>query len=406
MSVEFAGRSGSVAARLPRRSRSATLRLRRQRRLLLSTWRRLTRWEFWPPWAFYPPVVAYLVFLMVKHRSATLFTAANPGMPAGGFVGESKFDILRRLSASAGRVAAAELLPGHLGLATKLDRATAFMTAHAIGFPVVLKPDQGQRGSGVVVVRSAAMLADCLARSTADTIIQEYAPGAEFGVFYYRRPSEPRGHIFSVTEKRFPTVHGDGRGTLEELILGDDRAVCMARFHLDRHRERLQDVPPAGERVELVELGTHCRGAEFVDGEAVLTPALEDAFDEVSRGFDGFCFGRFDVRTPLVEDFRMGRNFKIVELNGVTSEATHIYDPATSLWAAYRVLFEQWRIAFEIGAENRRLGFEPTPVKELVRLVRDYRRTARLHLRSPVVSGGPDASWGPSPAGAAPTVPD
>ena len=44
-----------------------------------------------------------------------------------------------------------------------------------------------------------------------------------------------------------------------------------------------------------------------------------------------------------------GRNMKILELNGVTSEATHIYDPKFSLLDAYRVLFQQWRIAFEIG---------------------------------------------------------
>jgi len=47
---------------------------------------------------------------------------------------------------------------------------------------------------------------------------------------------------------------------------------------------------------------------------------------------------------------------KIVELNGVTSEATHIYDPKLSLFGAYRVLFEQWRIAFEIGYLNRTRG--------------------------------------------------
>jgi membrane protein DedA with SNARE-associated domain len=35
----------------------------RGRRLFLSRWRRLTRWEFWPMWAVYPPVVAYIVWL-------------------------------------------------------------------------------------------------------------------------------------------------------------------------------------------------------------------------------------------------------------------------------------------------------------------------------------------------------
>ncbi|MEZ4457171.1 MAG: hypothetical protein R2882_11575 [Gemmatimonadales bacterium] len=41
----------------------------RGRRLLLSRWRRLTRWEFWPRWAFYPPIVAYIVWLAIKHQA-------------------------------------------------------------------------------------------------------------------------------------------------------------------------------------------------------------------------------------------------------------------------------------------------------------------------------------------------
>src|ERR1051325_5693035 len=64
-------------------------------------WRRLTRWEFWPPYLFYPPVVAYIFYLGAKHRSMTLFTAANPAIPAGGFVGESKHEILQNLKQAA-----------------------------------------------------------------------------------------------------------------------------------------------------------------------------------------------------------------------------------------------------------------------------------------------------------------
>lgn len=33
---------------------------------------------------------------------------------------------------------------------------------------------------------------------------------AEFGVFYYQRPSEAKGGTFSITENRFPVVKGDG----------------------------------------------------------------------------------------------------------------------------------------------------------------------------------------------------
>ena len=47
-----------------------------------------------------------------------------------------------------------------------------------------------------------------------------------------------------------------------------------------------------------------------------------------------------------------------------------------SLFNAYRVLVEQWRIAFEIGQRNRERGARPSSVAELIRMVRDYRRLA------------------------------
>lgn len=353
----------------------------RRRRLFVSKWRRLTRWEFWPPWMFYPPVVAYMAHLMVKHGSVTLFTAANPSILAGGVVGESKYDILRGLSGAGAYVARFALIRGELSTATKTRLVQGFITENALSFPVVLKPNHGQRGSGVVIVRSASALKECLEQLHADTIVQEYVPGEEFGVFYYRRPSEAEGHIFSITEKRFPTVVGDGRRTLERLILDDERAVCAARLYLERHEEQLQTVLDDGVVFPLAELGSHCRGALFLDGGHRLTPAMESRFDAIARSFDGFFFGRFDVRAAAgLDEFSAGEGFKILELNGVTSEATHIYHPGTPLAKAYRVLAEQWRIAFEIGAENRARGIAPTSVRQLVMLALAYRRTARTHL--------------------------
>jgi hypothetical protein len=134
--------------------------------------------------------------------------------------------------------------------------------------------------------------------------------------------------------------------------------------------------------VQLVELGTHCRGAVFLDGRWAKTEALEAAIDRISRTYAGFYFGRYDIRTPSVEDFKQGRNFKVVELNGVTSEAAHIYDPRNSLFAAYRVLFEQWRIAFEIGAQNRQRGAHPTPLHMLARLILEF-KCSRLTTTEP-----------------------
>lgn len=351
----------------------------RGRRLLLSAWRRRTRWEYWPRWVFYPPVVLYVLWLGLKHRSLTLFTAANPAIPGGGLVGESKAAILRGLDGGDGLVARFDLIPAFIPPEERPRQALAFKERHQLPWPLVLKPDIGERGSGVAIVRNEVSLRAYLGAASTDTIVQEYVPGAEFGVFYYRLPDEETGRIFSITEKRFPAVVGDGRRTLEELILADDRAVAMAPYYLRLHAPRLAWVPAAGERVQLVELGTHCRGAAFYDGGWVRTPLLEAAIDRLSRRYDGFWIGRYDIRTPNLDDFRAGRNFKVVELNGVAAEATHIYDPKTPLGTAYRTLFAQWRLLFDLAARNVRRGARPASLGDLFRLLAARQRATRSH---------------------------
>lgn len=240
-------------------------------------------------------------------------------------------------------------------------------------FPVVLKPDVGERGAGVAIVRSRTEFEAYLRAAEGDTILQEYVPGVEFGVFYYRYPGEREGCIFSITEKRFPEVIGDGKATLEQLIRRDPRAVCIASVYLKNRQPGY--VAREGERVRLVEIGSHCRGAIFVNGERLRTPALEQAIERVSRAHPGFYMGRFDVRAASVEAFQRGE-FKVIELNGVSAEATHVYDPAVSLLEAYRVMYTQWRMASEIGAINRARGAEPMPLTAFFRLIRDRRMPA------------------------------
>ena len=351
----------------------------RGRRLLVSSWRRITNWEFWPAYVFYPPVVIYVAWLMLKYRSLTLFTVSNPAIPGGGFIGESKAEIYRGLENAKEFLPKWQLLAASASVEEKVQLAKDFIANQSLAYPVVLKPDAGQRGSGVGIIKSDSELETYLRQANVDTLIQEFLPGEEFGVFYYRYPNQPTGKIFAITEKRFPAVTGDGKSTLEQLILNDSRAVCMARFLLDKHANHLWDKPVAGEVVKLVELGTHCRGAVFLDGGWVKTDELEATIDRICQHFEGFYFGRFDIRTPNIDDFRKGKSFKVIELNGVTSEATSIYDPKNSVFTAYKTLFEQWRIAFEIGAQNQEQGFQPTQLRKLLKWMIAYREQSQTH---------------------------
>ncbi len=337
----------------------------RGRRLLIGRWCRIRYWEFWPVWVFYLPVIAHIGWLALKYRRPTLFTAANPAMPAGGFVGESKAAILDRI--------APEWVPRYRLIdddaQDPLTEAFSFLREAGLDYPVVFKPDVGERGRGVVILRSREELETAVAGAREPFLLQEHVPGSELGVFYLREPGEERGRIFSITDKRLPEVVGDGRSTLERLILDDDRAVAMAPVYLKHLSGRADRIPEAGERVRLTDVGTHCLGAVFGDGERFKTPAFEAAVERIARPIEGFHFGRFDLKAPSPEAFARGENLRVLELNGVTSEATHIYDPRHSLRNAYATLFRQWDLAFEIGRMNRERGVKPAGVGEVLRLI-------------------------------------
>lgn len=346
----------------------------RARQRLTAAIARLWRWEFWPMGVFYAPVAGWTAWLAARHGGYRTITAANPGMPDGGVVGESKFAILSRLP-DEWTIPSAIVEPGPPE--SRVASLRGIMDARGWRFPLVLKPDVGQRGSGVRLARGDADAADYLARLAAQVLVQPYHPGPyEAGVFYYRRPGAGRGRILAITDKHFPFVVGDGRSSLEDLIWTHPRCRMQARTFLARLGDRRAEIPADGERVPLAIAGNHAQGTLFKDGRHLITPALEAAVDAIARHYDGFFIGRFDVRYRDREAFMAGRDLAIVELNGATAECTNIYDPDRSLLAAYRTLFLQWRLVFEIGAANRRAGRPASSTQRLVHLLREHLRAA------------------------------
>jgi hypothetical protein len=294
-------------------------------------------------------------------------------MPAGGLIGESKGDILDAVGLRE-FVARYHRLRGDTGNGEALSAIRTFMQSEQLTYPIVLKPDCGQRGEGVRVAHCERDVRTYLERIPGDLIVQEHIPGPEYGIFYYRLPGEERGQIFSVTEKYMPTITGDGVHTLEDLVCLDRRAACQEKAYHHANRDRWQEVIPAGKTVPLVEIGTHCRGAIFLDGEREVTEALAESNDRNSPSYPGFYFGRLDVRCLDGQSIGAGSGYRVLEINGVTSEATHIYDPKYNVWHAYRVLFRQWSLAFDIGRRNHRRGAVPTSPRGIWTQFRQFER--------------------------------
>jgi pimeloyl-ACP methyl ester carboxylesterase len=346
------------------------LRTARTRGLLRGRWLRFRRWEYWPSWAVYAPLVPRLMWRARRYGGLRITTCVNPAISLGGLVGESKSVIF---DAMAGAPEVARWTRIEAGeLSARRDAVERFAAGLVSAWPLVLKPDRGERGSGVRIVRTESERDAALSEISIPLIAQEYVGGVEYGVFWYRMPGDERGHVFSVSHKEPVALLGDGLKSLEDLLLAHDRVLPLLDYHLERHRSRLRDVPARGERIEVTELGTHSLGATFLDSMHLKTKELEVAIDRMMASAPYLDFGRFDIRAASEAEFRAGRGLRVLELNGLSAEAAHAYDPASPVSTARRILLEQWTLALRIGALRAQSGVRKAGWWEIWRALRAH----------------------------------
>lgn len=336
-------------------------------------WQRTVRWEFWPWRIVYIPVAVYWFFLAIKARGWVFFSAANPCMRFGGLVAYSKTDVTKLVPTA--------YLPKTI-FVEPTDSSAAVQTKVAVeqmGFPLIIKPDMGERGKGVKILRTEQELQKALGSFKERMLLQVYEDlPMEFGVMYSRKADEPKGMISSVVVKEFPVLEGDGKHTLLQLILSNLRARFSYRIHIRKFADRLDEVLAKGEKLRLVNIGNHMLGTTFYNGNHLITPELEEVFDRLAKQINGFHIGRFDVRAESVEELTKG-NFKVIEVNGVNSEPCHIFHPGRSLFLAWRDLFKHWKRIADISMVNHRNGVPYASYFEIRREIRKHNREGAQH---------------------------
>ncbi|ETI62328.1 ATP-grasp domain-containing protein [Marinomonas profundimaris] len=330
----------------------------------------ISPYEFMPSWFFYAPVVVQSLLLGLRHGDVCLPLMANPSIKLSGMVGESKTDILNL----AGPIAKQWIEPfitltkNADNLTIQLEEAVLAMASAGLSFPIVAKPDLGCRGVGVKLLKSKMQLYDYIRDfpESARFLLQRKAPyQAEAGVFYVRYPGQEQGEIISITLKYAPSVVGDGIHNLKQLIERCPRAGQLTHLYFPRHTHKLDWIPQEGIEYPLAFAGSHSRGSIFRNGNQYITAALTRKLDEILKDVDGYYFGRLDIKFADMESFMKGEHFSILEMNGASSEATHIWDRNTKLPDIFKTLLKQYRILFEIGALQKKRGHTSPTLREL-----------------------------------------
>ncbi|TFH92269.1 D-alanine--D-alanine ligase [Vibrio ouci] len=344
----------------------------------------ISPFEFLPAWFFYTPVVAQSVALSLFHRDWALPLIANPAIKLSGMVGESKHDIFH----SAGEHTNQWILP--FVTVTKSDQTNQSLRELAkdklqeanLDYPLVAKPDLGCRGVGVKLIHSDQQLEDYIQsfpRSGRFLLQQKSHYSAEAGVFYVKQPGDTKGKVISITLKYSPRVIGDGTSTLKELIANCPRAGKLQHLYLPRHTEHLETVIPANNEYQLAFAGSHSRGSIFRDGNQFITEQLEQKLDEVLGDFDGFNYGRLDVKFADIQSLMRGESFDILEINGASSEAAHIWDSDTPLSDIFSTLLKQYRLLYQIGSKHKQQGHQTPTLGALLQAWREEKLLTQLY---------------------------
>lgn len=215
---------------------------------------------------------------------------------------------------------------------------SAVAIADEIGFPVVVKPYNGNQGKGVSInlrseheVRIAYK--EALKFSSA-VIVERYITGRDYRILVIG------GKVAAVAERRPPFVTGDGVHTIKELVdmennnplRGDDHEKPLTRIKLDnvtkhvlsRYGVNEEYIPASGEKIVLRDNGNLSTGGTARDCTDEIHPYNCHIAVKAARiiGLDiaGIDITAEDISIPLDQT-----NGALIEVNAAPGLRMHLY---------------------------------------------------------------------------------
>ncbi len=341
----------------------------------LLSFSKLKNWEYWPPFMFYIPNIPYAAYLALKARNLVFFSATNPALKHSGNGSESKFDTLQLISKPHKPVSI------FICKNETIENVIKKINQQQLKYPLIIKPDIGFRGLLVKQLKTEKDLKIYLSKNNCiDLILQEFIDlKNECGIFYHRIPSEKKGQITSITLKKFLTITGDGKSTINELIKDDKRAKYYIAIIKKLHYKNLNLILKKEEKKVLNVIGNHSKGTKFIDGNHLISEDLTDTMDAFFKKIPNFFYGRIDLKYNSFEQLIQKNEFKVLEINGIISEPTHIYDSEkVSYFKALKQIRKHWKIVYKISVENGNNGVKFDTINEFIQSLIYLRKHIKL----------------------------
>ncbi len=169
----------------------------------------------------------------------------------------------------------------------------AYRHAQQLGFPVIVKPNSGSQGKGVVLVHTKQGFYKAMRAAFKDdriVLVQKPVSGKDYRIVVLD------GKIISAYERIPLSVTGDGKMTVRELLLKKQQEFARAKrdtqiaFDDSRIKEKLarsgyspESVILKGEQVFLLDNANLSSGGESVDVTSVVHRAFRDIAISLTR---------------------------------------------------------------------------------------------------------------------------
>lgn len=329
--------------------------------------------EYWPFWILYGPFIPKFLYYGLRNGSILHFLSINPGVQNSGCFNYSKYSLLKQLPK--------EFIPETILLESEEKKITFNPTDYDLDYPIIVKPDRGNRGRGVVLVRNQKELKSELDKNY-DILVQEYNPHPyEYGVFYYHNQKTGEKGITGLTSKRYLEVEGNGVLTLKEILEQHPRAKPGMSHFSKKFSTQWNVVLPLGKQLVIEEIGAHSRGTECTDQTALITPTMEQLFFDLADQMEGFYWGRIDVKVSSPEALQKGENIHIIEVNGGSSEPSHMFDPQYNWFDVSRVVNQHLKLHFGVVKANLENGEKIPSLSTFISEVKLYFANKKLQTK-------------------------
>jgi cyanophycin synthetase len=220
------------------------------------------------------------------------------------------------------------------------DAEDAVAAAERIAYPVVVKPLDGNHGRGVGLdIREEAAVRAGFDRAVGQSrrgvvVVESFVTGNDYRVLVVG------GHMVAVAQRVPAHVTGDGKHTVRELVesanedprRGIGHEKVLTRITVDDAAEALvrkqgfglDDVPPDGEMVKLVETGNMSTGGISIDRTWEAHEENVEIAEEAARVV-GLDVAGIDFLTPDISQPVRETGGAIVEVNAAPGFRMHTH---------------------------------------------------------------------------------